>query len=795
MINRSRSPHRTWGGALALVSASAAISLPSAAEAESLAWVRHGSASERFRHVGTFSVPDNLLPDEPGTSVTSAEIVDVTRDGRTLLYTDSPNRRLGFIDIRDPARPRPAGVLTLQGEPTSVAIVRQYALVSVNTSADPDGEGPLNEYDAPSGELLVVNLRSRRTVRRIPLAGQPDSVAVSPDGQYAAIVIENERDEDENDGLIPQLPRGLLQVLELSGSASRWRLHSVDLSGLAELAPDDPEPEFVDINQNNRAVVSLQENNHLVIVDLPTRSVVHHFSAGSTTVTGIDGYEEELGPQEAGLVRLEGTVTRRREPDAVAWIDDDTIATANEGDYTDAQGEEGGSRSFTLFHVDGSVEFEAGNRFEHEIVRAGHYPEARSENKGNEPEGLEVGTFAGRQLLFVGAERANVVGVYDVTQAGDPQFVQLLPTGIGPEGIKAIPGRGLLAVSAETDGMDDGFDIRSLVTLYQSEPGAATYPMLLSADEGSSPLPWMAISGLAGDPHDATTVWAVSDAILAQAYLYRIDVATAPARIEARFPVGDADGRLDLEGVAVRPEGGFWLASEGRVEDRPNLLVRTDETGTILDEVALPTALAEQATSSGFEGIAVTGSEAAGDEVVWVAVQRSWSDDPVGHVKLGRYDVASAAWTFATYPVDDVESPNGGWVGLSELTLLPNGTLAVIERDNQLASDARVKRLYVVDPGATRWAPYGEPLPAVRKTLLRDVLSDLAARSISVPDKLEGAALTTDGRLFLATDNDGVDENYGETLFFALDESETPRQCSLRAHGLWTRASARVGSL
>jgi hypothetical protein len=48
------------------------------------------------------------------------------------------------------------------------------------------------------------------------------------------------------------------------------------------------------------------------------------------------------------------------------------------------------------------------------------------------------------------------------------------------------------------------------------------------------------------------------------------------------------------------------------------------------------------------------------------------------------------------------------------------------------------------------------------------VLDDLDERSISVPGKLEGAGLTSDGRLFLATDNDGVKDNFGETLFFRL---------------------------
>jgi hypothetical protein len=69
---------------------------------------------------------------------------------------------------------------------------------------------------------------------------------------------------------------------------------------------------------------------------------------------------------------------------------------------------------------------------------------------------------------------------------------------------------------------------------------------------------------------------------------------------------------------------------------------------------------------------------------------------------------------------------------------------------------------------ASRGSEFGQPLDTVRKRLLRDVLGDLDRRSITIPDKLEGATVTADGRLFLATDNDGVEDNYGETLFVSL---------------------------
>ncbi len=688
------------------------------------------------------------------------------------LPTDSLAGRLGFIDTKSVSDPHANGTIDLPGDPTSVAVYERWALVSIATNEDPDGDGPDNEFDNPSGELLVVSLKDRKIVHSIELAGQPDAIAISPTGKYATIVIENERDEDQAGGFIPQLPAGSLQIVDLRGNPDRWQVRGVDLTGIDGMfAAADPEPEFVDINNQDLAVVTLQENNHLAIIDLKTGEVVKSFSAGSTTVDYVDNTEEEFGPQENGVISLTETVTdRRREPDAVAWIDDDTFAIANEGDYEDEDGVEGGSRSFTLFNIDGTVEYEAGNRFEHLIASIGHYPEGRSENKGNEPEGIEVGTFQNRTLLFVASERANAVGVYEMIH-GTPEFVQVLPTGIGPEGLKFR--NGVLAVSAEADGFDDGFSARPFVTFFEMERiTTPTYPYLVSAldedNDSNAPIPWVAQSALAGDPDDPDTLYSTSDSFLAQSYIYEIDISSHPAVIVDRIPVGDPDGAYDLEGIAAREEGGFWLASEGRVDARPNAILQVDDDGEILNTVVLPPSLVEKATSSGFEGVAVTGTEATGDEMVYVVVQREWGDDEKGFVKIGRYEVADDQWTFVSYGLDTVESPAGGWVGLSEITALPDGTFAIVERDNQLGLEARVKRIYGVNPATAVWKAHGEELDIVGKTLLRDVLADLDDASISVPDKVEGLGLTADGNVWLSTDNDGVDENYGETLLFSL---------------------------
>ncbi len=150
------------------------------------------------------------------------------------------------------------------------------------------------------------------------VGGQPDSTVVSRDGRFLVVVIENERDEKLNRGELPQLPPGNLTIIPLSEAGLDCNgLRRVDLTGLATVAPDDPEPEFVDVNARGEAVVTLQENNHIVIVDLATARVTSHFSAGTVTLDKIDATRDGvIRPTQ----RVENVV---REPDAVKWLDDE----------------------------------------------------------------------------------------------------------------------------------------------------------------------------------------------------------------------------------------------------------------------------------------------------------------------------------------------------------------------------------------------------------------------------------------------------------------------------------------
>jgi len=688
-----------------------------------------------FNRIASFPVAANL----PEAEETSAEIIAVTGDGMTLVYSDSPAGVVGFIDITDPASPVAAGVFEMpSGEPTSVAVRGQIAFVGENTS---------ESFTSPAGVLHAIDVDSREVLASCDLGGQPDSVGIAPDGSFVAVAIENERDEDAGNGRVPQMPAGFVVILDTTDAGLDCdSMVMADVTGLAEVAPEDPEPEFVAINAEGEIVVTMQENNHIVVLDR-SGAVLSHFSAGEVVLEGVDTEEE-------GALVFDQTITALREPDSIAWIDADHFATANEGDM------EGGSRGWTIFRQDGTVVYESGAAFEHAIVEIGHYPEDRSGNKGVEPESITVGTFGGTPMVFVGAERASVVGVHDVTDPEAPVLAQLLPSGIGPEGYVVIEDRNLLVSANETDLGEDGA-ARAHVMLFEYQEGAAVYPHLTSA--GMDTLTgWGAISGqvMAEDG----TIYAVSDSFYGmQPTIFHIDVSQTPARIIDAIRVtreGQPAQLMDMEGIALDGEGAFWVASEGRTDRLiPHAIYRVGADGAIADYIALPDELLPVEIRFGFEGITRV------DDMLYLAVQRPWRDDPAHHAKVLGYNLETEEWSVIHYPLTE---PATGWVGLSEI-VAHGEHVYFVERDNQIGANAVTKLITRVPLSAMdAMVALGET-PAVLETeTVVDLLPTLTATGGFVPDKVEGLAIAADGTMWVSTDNDGVDDHSGETLFFPI---------------------------
>ena len=245
-----------------------------------------------------------------------------------------------------------------------------------------------------------------------------------------------------------------------------------------------------------------------------------------------------------------------------------------------------------------------------------------------------------------------------------------------------------------------------------------------------------------------------------------------PPRDVIEFPIeGLVDtGGWDLKKALLLGLGGNavvneWARSPLVYEE---IAGAREEFTALIEEIAIPDDLNANEVRFGFEGITRVGE--GDDTTLWMAVQREWKDGEKGFVKLVSYKPASKKWGAVSYPLDKGET---GWVGLSEI-VAHDGAIYIVERDNQIGTAAKIKKLYKVSLDQLQPAPLGSDLPIVKKELAHDFLPDLASLTNGyVVDKLEGFTFDADGDARAITDNDGVDDSSGETLFWKVDMTAT----------------------
>ena len=96
-----------------------------------------------------------------------------------------------------------------------------------------------------------------------------------------------------------------------------------------------------------------------------------------------------------------------------------------------------GARSFSIWSAGGQLVYDSGNELEK--ITAERLPndfnstndendsfDNRSDDKGSEPEGVEIGIIKSRTYAFIGLERVGGIFIYDVTNPYSPSFVQYI---------------------------------------------------------------------------------------------------------------------------------------------------------------------------------------------------------------------------------------------------------------------------------------------------------------------------------------------------------------------------------
>ena len=402
---------------------------------------------------------------DTGLGANGAEIISVRHTDGVAAVTNIAGN-IDVLDLSDPTNPTlhlRVTVDTTTGAPNSVAVHPQhdYFLVVTGRSGT---TGRVAAYRLSNGEFLG----SAST------GIQPDSVAISPNGQYAVIANEAEATEENNSG-----GSGSLTVVDLTGfngvGPGQFTVTQVPLAAITgvtgvstgrtddigEISIDNTpatiEPESVAFSPNSRfAYVTLQENNAVVRLDLRTLVL---------EVVGLGTVSHLADTSTSGGYNPTTPLTTFREPDGIAV--DKTgrfFVTADEGDTKDSSGNSGprGGRTVSVFDASsGDFIADTGKQLDDAANAIGQYPDSRSNRGGSEPEVVDLTDHRGRTLVAVGLERANAVALIDVSDPTEPTVFAIAPTGVGPEGVKFLKrGNRLFLVTAnEVSGTVSVFEV------------------------------------------------------------------------------------------------------------------------------------------------------------------------------------------------------------------------------------------------------------------------------------------------------------------------------------------------
>lgn len=365
----------------------------------------------------------------------------------------------------------------------------------------------------PTDNGAVVLFDRRGKVRRSYEVGNlPDAITFTPSGRY--IVVANEGEpicDDDTETLITD-PEGSVSIIDVwrnrvstadfsawNGREDELRADGVRIFFPGSSAAQDLEPEYVAVEDNRTAIVSLQENNAIATIDLRSAEVTGIVGLGykdhSLPGNGLDPSNEDdaeaidtydvLGmymPDTIATAKLgrSSYIVTANEGDARDYscyseeervkdfglgsdyddgLEDDALLgrlrttsafpTTFDGDGQIEQVYSYGARSFSIWTPTGDLVFDSGDDFEQQLLDTPFFNpddgeiDERSDDKGPEPEALAVGSIGRRTYAFVGLERAGGVMMYDITDPANSSFVQYLNTedlgDTSPEGIEFVP--------------------------------------------------------------------------------------------------------------------------------------------------------------------------------------------------------------------------------------------------------------------------------------------------------------------------------------------------------------------
>ncbi|OGU24323.1 MAG: hypothetical protein A2580_06635 [Hydrogenophilales bacterium RIFOXYD1_FULL_62_11] len=391
------------------------------------------------------------------------------------------------------------------GSINSVAIHNGLAAFAMESSTDRTLPGQVVLFDTTSRNLAS-------GINQITVGALPDMAVFTTDG--SKLLVANEATPTMYGAYDPA---GSVSIIDLANrTVSTAGFAGVPTTGSAIRNPGmDFEPEYIAVNAaGTQAYVTLQEHNAVAVLDLGTQQFTSVIGLGTKDFS-LPGNSIDPSHKDGKIELRSAEVKGFYQPDAIAAYDVGGVTytvMANEGDTREDDGDKErlkdvvgvtgppdlgqlnistldsttgdlytfGARSFTIRDTSGNIGFDSGNQLDAEAIARGIYDDKRSDDKGVEPEGVELFALDGEMYAAIGLERTtkSAVAIYKITDPANASFVDMIVTDgdVAPEGLKAFSIGGLhyLAIANESS---------NTTTLYQltaAVPEPETYAMLLA---------------------------------------------------------------------------------------------------------------------------------------------------------------------------------------------------------------------------------------------------------------------------------------------------------------------------
>jgi len=402
----------------------------------------------------------NSVDVKSGKLAAAIEAVPKTDPGKVVVFETANYAVISVINVGvlpDMITYSPDGKLILtanEGEPNADYSIDPLGTVSIISVKD---DYAVTTLDFSSFASMEAALKSRGLRKFGPGASfaqdmEPEYVTVSDDSRTAWVTLQ------ENNAIAKiNLRTNMITDIYPLG------FKNYNLPGNAIDPSDRPLPVNSVISFNNWPVYGIYMPDAIAVLDTKGNGIPYLFTANEGDAREYSTFTEEVRVGAAAVVLdpaiFPNAATLKLQPNLGRLNITNTLGDIDNDNDFDALYSLG-ARSFSVWNGNtGALVFDSKNELEQKAVLANFYDDDRSDNKGVEPEGIDLGEVNKKMLAFVGMERADAVAVYDVTNPVQPVFLQILATGDAPEGILFISSkdspnkRSLLVVSSESDGV------------------------------------------------------------------------------------------------------------------------------------------------------------------------------------------------------------------------------------------------------------------------------------------------------------------------------------------------------